>query len=147
MIVFIYRSVNRCESQIRRSSGQKIMYHNFPIWVFHTVFNYRSRALKNRGSYGKSALFLQRSQYISLDLYNVLKITQNDKSQCPRTDLNKRFLPRPKTITAWKLITHRSKISKNWNPPWRVPIHRFFKNWFLLIHKQLYSKYIQAHLT
>ena len=34
-------------------------------------------------------------------------------SQCPRTDLNKRFLPRPKTITAWKLIPHRSKISKN----------------------------------
>ena len=36
-------------------------------------------------------------------------------SQCPRTDLKKRFLPRPKTITAWKLIPHRSKISKNWN--------------------------------
>ena len=31
-------------------------------------------------------------------------------------DLNKRFLPRPKTTTAWKLIPHRSKISKNWNP-------------------------------
>ena len=34
-------------------------------------------------------------------------------SQCPRTDLNKRFLPRPKSITALKLIPHRSKISKN----------------------------------
>ena len=37
--------------------------------------------------------------------------------QGPGTDLNKRSLPRPKTITAWKLIPHRSKISKNWNPP------------------------------
>ena len=34
------------------------------------------------------------------------------KGQCPRTDLNKRFLPRPKTIRASKLISHRSKISK-----------------------------------
>ena len=54
-------------------------------------------------------------------------------SQCLRTDLNKSFLPRSKTITAWKLIPHRSKISKNWNPPWWVPLHRFFKNWFSLI--------------
>ena len=38
-------------------------------------------------------------------------------TQCPRTDLNKRFLPRPKTNTAWKLIPHRSKISKNWIAP------------------------------
>ena len=41
-------------------------------------------------------------------------------SQRSRTDLNKRFLPRPNTITAWKLIPHRSKISKNWNPPCTV---------------------------
>ena len=40
--------------------------------------NYRNRALKSRGSYGNSALFLKRSQYISLDLY-VLKKTQNGK--------------------------------------------------------------------
>ena len=25
-----------------------------------------------------------------------------------------------------------SKISKNWNPPRWVPLHRFFKNWLLL---------------
>ena len=68
-------------------------------------------------------------------------------TQCPRTDLNKRFLPRPKTTTAWKLTPHRSKISKNWNPHWWVPLHRFFKNWFLLIQKQLYSNYIQTHFT
>ena len=37
-------------------------------------------------------------------------------SQCPRADLNKKFLARPKTTAAWKLIPHRSKISKNWNP-------------------------------
>ena len=47
-------------------------------------------------------------------------------SQCSITNLNKRFLPRPKTITSWKLIPHRSKISKNWNPPQWVPLHRFF---------------------
>ena len=64
-------------------------------------------------------------------------------SQCPRTSLNKRFLPRPKTITVWKLIPHRSKISETWNPL-RFPLHRFFKNWFLLIQKQLYSNYIQS---
>ena len=44
-------------------------------------------------------------------------------AQCPRTDLNKSFLPRPKTTTAWKLIPHSSKISKNWNPP---PWERFY---------------------
>ena len=36
--------------------------------------------------------------------------------QRPRTDLNKRFLPRPNTTTAWKLIPHRSNMSKNKNP-------------------------------
>ena len=67
-------------------------------------------------------------------------LTQTDKveifqpsSQRPRTDLNKRSLPRPKTTTAWKLIPHRSKISKNRNPPRWVPLYRFFKNWFLLM--------------
>ena len=34
-------------------------------------------------------------------------------TQCPRVDLNKKSLPRPKTTTACKLIPHRSKISKN----------------------------------
>ena len=38
-------------------------------------------------------------------------------TQRPRTDLNKRFLPRPNTTIAWKLIPHRSNISKIWNPP------------------------------
>ena len=32
--------------------------------------------------------------------------------QSPRIDLNKRFLPRPNTTTAWKLIPHKSNISK-----------------------------------
>ena len=78
----------------------------------------------------------------------LLKIrTANAFSQCPRTDLNKRSLPRPRTTTAWKLIPHRSKISKNWNPTRWVPLHRFFKNWFLLMRKQLYINYIQTHFT
>ena len=34
-------------------------------------------------------------------------------SQRPRIDLNKRFLPGQNTTTAWKLIPHRSNISKN----------------------------------
>ena len=68
-------------------------------------------------------------------------------TQCPRTKINKRFLPRAKTTTAWKLIPHRSKISKNWNPPHWDPLHRFFKNWFLLVQKQLYNNYIQTHFT
>ena len=68
-------------------------------------------------------------------------------TQCHRADSNKRSLPRPTTTTAWKLIPQRSKISKNWNPPHWVPLHRFFKNWFLLIQNQLYSNYIQIHFT
>ena len=35
------------------------------------------------------------------------------RSQRPRIDLNKKFLPRPNATTAWKLIPHRSNISKN----------------------------------
>ena len=34
-------------------------------------------------------------------------------TQRPRMDLNKKSLPRPKTTTAWKLILHRSNISKS----------------------------------
>ena len=33
-------------------------------------------------------------------------------AQCPRTDFNKRSIPRPKTTTTWKLITHRCKIAR-----------------------------------
>ena len=35
------------------------------------------------------------------------------RTQRPRIDLNKRFLPRSNTTTAWNLIPHRSNISKN----------------------------------
>ena len=34
-------------------------------------------------------------------------------TQCPRTDLNKRFLPRANATTAWKLTDHTSNFSKN----------------------------------
>ena len=60
--------------------------------------------------------------------------------QCPRTDLNKRSLPRPKTTIEWKLIPHRSKITMNWNPPHCIPINKIFKNGFLLIEKCLHTK-------
>ena len=52
---------------------------SFTIWVLvMTKYIYSSRALKNHGSYGNSVLFLQRSQYISLDFY-VLRKIQNGK--------------------------------------------------------------------
>ena len=96
----------------------------------------------------KFSLYWNTISEITLDdVVHRRKYCQNMEAQCPRTDLNKRFLSRPKTITAWKLIPHRSKINKNWNPPHWVPLHRFFKNWFLLIQKQLYSNYIQTHFT
>ena len=44
------------------------------------------------------------------------------ESQCPRADLSKKILPRPKTTIAWKLTPQRSKISKNWNPPHWDPL-------------------------
>ena len=73
------------------------------------------------------------------------------RSQCPRTYLNKRFLPRQKLpqhhsrypiCTAWKPIPHRSKIQQELKYPHWVTIHRF-----LLIKKQLYSNYIEIHFT
>ena len=57
-------------------------------WPLHVVLGiqnagemkgkYRIRALKSHGSYGNSAPFLQRSQYIILYFY-VLRKTQNGK--------------------------------------------------------------------
>ena len=43
----------------------------------------------------------------------IFQIFSTKYSQHPRTDLNKKFLPTPKTTTARKLIPHRSNISKN----------------------------------
>ena len=34
-------------------------------------------------------------------------------TQCSRINLNKRFLPRPNTTSAWKLTPHRSNVCKN----------------------------------
>ena len=111
------------------------------------VLNYY--VFRNQGILSKYAKWFLHNRRISLFSEHVFP--QNSKSQkicseiicpisqCPRTDWNKRFLPGPKTITAWKLIPHRSKISKKWNPLRWVPLHRFFKNLFLLRQKQLYS--------
>ena len=49
--------------------------------------------------------------------HRVATIVVFNNAQCLRTDLNKRFLPKPNTTIAWKLIPHRSNISKIWNPP------------------------------
>ena len=57
----------------------------------------------------------------------VVKVNNALYLQCSRADLNKSFLHRPKTTTAWKLTPVRSKISKNWKPPHSDPLHRFFQ--------------------
>ena len=51
-----------------------------------------------------------------------LSILKFENNHISHTDLNKRFLLGPNATTAWKLIPHRSKISKNWNPPHWVPL-------------------------
>ena len=54
---------------------------NFGCWVFMKsfLFKYRSQAVKSRSSYGRnSALFLKRSQYISL-YFCVLRKSQKAK--------------------------------------------------------------------
>ena len=63
---------------------------------FCCTLNYHNHALRSRGSYGYSALFLQRSQYISLDFY-VLKKTENANSgrvalKCAATVLIRQFI-------------------------------------------------------
>ena len=99
-----------------------------------------SSFLKNLYFGPKYKFFKKEEEVLGL---NVLSY----RSQCPRIHLNQRSLPRPTTTTAWKLIPHRSKISKDGNPPQWVPLHRFFKNWFLLIQNQLYNDYVQTHFT
>ena len=44
----------------------QVRHTDYSLWIFQqsTLVKYRSRAFKSRGSYGNSALFLQRSQYI-----------------------------------------------------------------------------------
>ena len=46
------------------------------LWAFNKCpkyRGYRSHVLKSRGSYGNSTFFLKRSQYISLDFYELRK--------------------------------------------------------------------------
>ena len=53
-------------------------------------------------------------------------------TQCARTDLNKRSLPKPTITAGWKHIPHRSKISMNWNPPRPGGSHYIFQIFFRL---------------
>ena len=48
----------------------------------------------------------------NFNMWTAQHLAQASCTQRPRIDLNKRFLPRPNTTTAWKLIPHRSNISK-----------------------------------
>ena len=135
-------AANTMQSQLPKVCLQKIntcSYRNFIlIMIFiHFLSAYSFFAL----------LYSTQFNLIYSTSFRPLHFVTIRLTQCPRTDLNKRFLPRPKTTTAWNIILHRSKISKDWNPPHWVPLHRFFKNWFLLIQKQLYSNYIQTHFT
>ena len=56
------------------------------------------------------------------------------KTQCARTDLNKRFLPKPMTTTGWKGTPWGVKITMNWNPPRWVPIY------LMIFENQKFSK-------
>ena len=117
--------------------------------------------IQSEESFGQNLFFYQLSKEKSVCHKTLLKksLWHNSISfksstyffkrtpECPRTDLDKIFLPLPKTTTAWKLIPQWSKISKIWNPPHWKALHRFFKKWFFLILKQLYSNYIQTHFT
>ena len=54
-------------------------------------------------------------------------------TQCPRTDLSKRFWPKPMTITGCKGTPLGVKITMNWNLPRWVPLTKiFFKVFFRL---------------
>ena len=62
-----------------------------------------------------------------------LAINPKLKTQCPRTELSKRFLPKPMTTTGWKGTPSGVKITMDWNPPHWVPLTKnFFKVFFRL---------------
>ena len=46
------------------------------------------------------ALRMAQAEDETLGIRNIYGTRSSKESQCPRTDLNKTFLPRPKTITA-----------------------------------------------
>ena len=51
-----------------------------------------------------------------------------------KTDLNKRFLPKPMTTTGWKGTPKGVKITMNWSPPRWVPIY------LMIFENQNFSK-------
>ena len=60
----------------------------------------------------------QQSESAEFHRWNIPLNAQNvrlifNSTQRPRIDLDKRFLPRPNTTIALKLIPHRFKINKN----------------------------------
>ena len=102
-------------------------------------YNLRSHFFPRKGKKLQSKQFSYCKCYIlahtildNFRLYSFVVILSLN-AQCSRTDLIKRSLPTPKTTTAWKSIPNRSKICMNQNPLHWVPIHRFFKNRFLLM--------------
>ena len=78
-----------------------------------------------------------------LTFFNLFQFCHKSYSQCLRTALDKRFLSRLSQRLKLGLKLARIEIP---HTRW-VPLHRFFKNWFLLIQKQLYNNNIQAHFT
>ena len=100
------------------------------IWIYddyllHEITNSIKIVLSRKKAWFSFILASENSfLFLQINIFeNSFSSEHHSRAQCPRTNLNKRFLPRPKTITAWKLIPHRSKISKNWNPPHWVPPH------------------------
>ena len=106
-------------------------------WSFLTVFDGLNRisliqktkrilnflTISNKNDHCAPAVFLLTAFRDTIAVNRLLSqwswvIQDRSKEiQPPRIDLNKRFLPRPNTTTAWKFIPYRSIISKKQNSP------------------------------
>ena len=114
--------------------------------------SFLSKCSHKESSFFLHIIYLRRTVFLFVEnTYTDIRLCHMHtfRAQCSRAYLNKKSLPRPKTTAAWKLIPHRSKISKNWNPPHWVPVHRFSKNCILLIQNSftIMSRFKQKVLT
>ena len=95
----------------------------WPLKLIKTLFTYFYHKIKPKpsidGTLSPNTIFISKGLYCT---------------QCPRTDLNKRFLPKPMTTTGWKGTPYGVKIMMNWNPPWWIRVTKkfFFETFFRL---------------
>ena len=102
---------------IELKCNQKFV-HTFPRHLFmEKILDFAKLCLqklcKHRMFFEKVSCTLYPSSFAGMDFVDVLPV----RSQCPRTNYDKRSLPRPTTTTAYKLVPHRSKITNNQNLP------------------------------